>query len=123
MALTTYDKHIHYFKSVLDQLKTFKNEEDIRIVITDLMFYLDKNHLHDKNYLNHHKLFLACEVGKEKLSNISEDILLSFLTMIYRIDYIDPNSDAFMIYYNNKMLERILEALVKKIINLKRSVK
>ena len=25
--------------------------------------------------------------------------------MIYRIDYIDPNSDAFMIYYKNKILK------------------
>lgn len=120
--MTSYDKHLKYFKVVYDALHREKDEDEIRKQITELMFYLDKHHLIDKNYLEHNALFLSCETNLNKIQALPAEILLSFLTMIYRIDYIDPNSDAFMIYYKNKMIITILNHLIDKIQKLKRSV-
>lgn len=117
--MTSYDKHLKFFIDTSNQLNKLTNVHDIRILITKLMRYLDKNHLVDKNYLEQSKLFLACEVNLDLLKNLDAETYLSFLTMIYRIDYIDPNGDAFMIYYKNKMIETILNHLITKLKEIK----
>ena len=117
--MTTYEKHLKFFIETKNNLKAFKDEQTIRQLITDLMFYLDKNYLVDKNYLDHSKLFLACEVNLDLLKDLEPEVYLSFLTMIYRIDFVDPNSDAFMIYYKNKMIETILDHLIIKLKEVK----
>jgi len=119
MTMTSYDKHLKFFIDTSNQLNKLSSEHEVRKLITKLMLYLDKNHLVDKNYLKHSKLFLSCEVNLELLSNLDAETYLSFLTMIYRIDYIDPNSDAFMIYYKNKMIEMILNHLITKLKEIK----
>lgn len=50
-----------------------------------------------------------------KLKDVSAEVLFSFLTTIYRIDYIDANSDVLMIYYHNQMLTTILKELISKL--------
>lgn len=117
--MTTYDKHLEFFVETHKKLKALKSEQDIRLLITELMFYLDKNFLVDKNYLTHSQRFLACEVNLDLLKDLEAEMYLSFLTMIYRIDYIDPNSDAFMIYYKNQMIETILYYLIIKLKEVK----
>src|SRR5690554_170759 len=119
MIMTSYDRHLKYFKQTYNLLKTNKSDADIRIIITQFMHYLDKKHLMDKNYLEHHALFLSCEVNLDRIKEQPAEMLLSFLTMIYRIDYIDANSDAFMIYYKNQMINVILKHLIDKIQILK----
>lgn len=117
--MTSYDKYLLVFDKFYKDLIHSDDETTIRKLITDFMFYLEKHRLIDRNYLEHNHLFLACEVDQEKIKDQSSEILLSFLTMIYRIDYIDPNSDAFMIYYKNKMLEHIMYHLILKMKKLK----
>ena len=117
--MTSYNKYLLVFHKFYKDLINLNDESIIRKTITDFMFYLEKHRLVDKNYLEHNSLFLACEVNQEKIKDQSAEILLSFLTMIYRIDYIDPNSDAFMIYYKNKMLEHIMYHLILKMKNVK----
>ena len=113
MLMISYEKHLKYFKQTLEQLNELSDDDLIRFNILKLMQYLEKNHLLDKNYLEHKAHFLACEVNLNKLKDVSAEVLFSFLTTIYRIDYIDANSDAFMIYYNNQMLTSILNELIK----------
>src|SRR5690554_2496054 len=115
MLMISYEKHLKYFKQTFKQLNELSDDDLIRIKILELMHYLDKNHLLDKNSLEHKARFLACEVNLDKLKDVSAEVLLSFLTTIYRIDYIDANSDAFMIYYHNQMLTTILKELISKL--------
>lgn len=117
--MTSYDKYLLVFNEFYENLTIYSDTTNIRKLITKFMFYLEKHHLIDKNYLDNNHIFLDCEVNREKIKDQSPDILLSFLTMIYRIDYIDPNSDAFMIYYKNKMLEHIMYHLIIKMKNFR----
>lgn len=119
--MISYEKHLKYFKQILIQLGDLSDDDLIRLKILELMHYLEKNYLLDKNYLAHKTHFLACEVDLNKLKDVSAEVLLSFLTTIYRIDYIDANSDAFMIYYNNQMLTSILCQLIHRLENIIKS--
>lgn len=119
--MISYEKHLKYFKQTIIQLGELNDDDLIRLKILELMHYLEKNHLLDKNYLEHKAHFLACEVNLDRLKNVSAEMLLSFLTTIYRIDYVDANSDAFMIYYNNQMLKSILNELIRRLENVVKS--
>ncbi len=117
--MTSYDKHILYFKHVYHELTQKQPDEKVRYIITNLMEYLKHNHLIDKNYLEHNYLFVSCEANQTLIYDVDAEKLLSFLTMIYRIDFIDANSDAYMIYYKNQMILKILETLITKLSVLK----
>lgn len=115
MTSTSYDKHLKYFKYTYDILKKPQSDPYIRHTISKLMAYLVENHLIDKHYLMHNHLFVKCEANQVLLNDVSAEILLSFLTMIYRIDFIDANSDAYMIYYKNQMILNIIRLLIIKL--------
>ncbi|WP_162146786.1 hypothetical protein [Acholeplasma granularum] len=113
--MRSYNKYINYFNTVQNELFNSNDENNVRYIITQLMLFLKNNHLIDKNYLDKNQLFVKCEADKSLIKEQSIDDLLSFLTMIYRIDYIDSNSDAYIIYYNNQMIHEILNNLIIKL--------
>lgn len=110
--MKTIERHRIYFSSIIDQLSTVKTPNEIRLVVRTLMNYLEDHHLVDKNYLDKNRLFVRCESNPDLIEKQNTETMLSFLTMIYRIDYIAPDSDAYMIYYNNGLLLRILKRLI-----------
>ncbi len=112
MLMKTFEKHKKYFEKTYHLLETTKNPNEIRRIIRELMQYLEDYHLVDKNYLDHNPLFVQCESNQDLIKQQNTEMMLSFLTMIYRIDFIAADSDAYMIYYNNKMLMRILKHLI-----------
>ncbi len=110
--MKTIERHKIYFNTVVDRLSVQKTPHGIRYLIRELMDYLEENHLTDKNYLDKNRLFVRCEAEPDLIEKQNTETMLSFLTMIYRIDYIAPDSDAYMIYYNNGLLLRILKHLI-----------
>lgn len=110
------EKHILKFEYFLDMILKHKNDLDkIRFYISNLMLYLDECYLLDKNYLDNSTIFLKSEKDLSLIKEKSIEELLSFLTMINRIDYIDSNSDAYIMYHNNGMISEILVQLIYKL--------
>lgn len=110
--MITYKKHIQTFKSMLHILKTEKDINSIRNHIIIFMKYLEKHHLLIKDYAAYHKLFLCCEVKACSIKDQSIEAKLAFLTLIHRMDFIDSNSDVFIMYYKNHMLQEIIESAI-----------
>ncbi len=113
--MTSFDKHKAYFISITNQLVQQQNLSVVRQTIGGLMQYLETNHLVDKYYLDKKALFVKCETSRTLIDQQTAEDLLSFLTIIYRMEYITFDSDPYMIYYRNEMLNQILEALIKKL--------
>lgn len=116
--MNTLKKHLATFSETINLLIQTEDENKIRYYITILMKYLENNHLLDKNYLDNSQKFLKSEKDLELIKACDFEMLLSFLTMINRIDYVDSNSDAYMIYYKNGMILSILKQLVYLIKNI-----
>lgn len=107
-------KHLNVFKSTYHNLINSQDDFTIRKIILDLCLYLEKSFLLDKAYLKKYPIFLTCEANKVCIKDQSIDDLLTFLTIIYRIDYVDSNSDAFLMYYKNGMILSILDEIIHK---------
>lgn len=106
------NKHFNQFNRSLVLLKNESDLDKIRFYINEIMIYMEDNHLHDKHYLDKSHIFYKAEKDQSLLKNHDIEILFSFLTMIYRIDFVDANSDGYIIYYKNGMIIHILEQIV-----------
>lgn len=110
--MKTIQKHYNQFNQSLVLLKNESDLDKIRFYINEIMVYMEENHLHDKHYLDKSHIFYKAEKDLSLLRNHHIEILFSFLTMIYRIDFVDANSDGYIIYYKNGMISHIIEQIV-----------
>jgi uncharacterized protein YaaW (UPF0174 family) len=101
-----------YLLEVYEKLNNETQEKKIRYIVESLMLYLENKHLLDKMYLDHQALFVQCETYPNLIESQSVEMMLTFLTIIYRTDYLSPDSDAYIMYYRNGMLMRILKHLI-----------
>ncbi|VEU82613.1 hypothetical protein [Acholeplasma hippikon] len=111
--MKTLVKHLNTFEEINLKLKNETDLNKIRFHIDTLCKYLEQNHLLDKNYVANSKIFLKAEKDLSIINELDFERLISFLTMIYRIDFVDGNADAYIIYYKNGMIHAILNRLVK----------